>query len=49
MPSEDEQLDQYPLETYYKKWFWDEDNREWIKVRRDIGPVGFVFKSDVLY
>ncbi len=49
MPSEDEQLDQYPLETYYRKWFWDEGNREWIKVQRAIGPPPLVFKSDVLY
>jgi len=49
MPT-DEQLDQYPLETYYKKWFWHEIDREWVKVRRDgTSLLPPLFSPDLLY
>jgi len=49
MPAE-EQLDQYPLDTYFRRWFWHEIDRVWIKIRRDgTNTSPSIFNTDLLY
>lgn len=34
---EDLQLEQYPLEVYFRRWFWNEIEQRWQKCKRDAG------------
>jgi hypothetical protein len=35
LPPEDLRLEEFPIETYFKKWIWNVLEKEWVKVRRD--------------
>jgi hypothetical protein len=49
IPLPDLQLDTYPLETYFKKWFWNVTTNTWIKIRRNESIPENCYRSDVLY
>jgi hypothetical protein len=42
----DLQLEQYPLEDYFKPWFWFENEHRWIKLKRDEPVPGQIYRFE---